>query len=190
MKKLSKGEQTRSRIIEASAQAFGRSGCDGASLRSIALQVGLTEPALYRHFADKQQLYRATLRHAAAVLEDCLDACLSESDGPAEVLELGNILLDTMLATPFLSALVQQLLAAGSDDLGAGLFQRWSKGCRELNLPGESSLILLNLLSQCCGFVRAREGLINFWGEDRYRQVIEPEQREQLRWLLRGWMLR
>lgn len=190
MNELSKGEQTRLRIIEASAHAFARSGCDGASLRYIASQVGLTEPALYRHFADKQQLYRATLRHTAAILEDCLSACLSEAEGPAGVLELGNSLLDTMLETPFLPAMTQQLLVLGSDDLGAGLFQCWSKGCRELGLQGESGLILLNLLSQCSGFVRAREGLIDFWGEARYQQVIEPEQREQLRWLLRGWMLR
>ncbi len=192
MKILSKGQRTRERIILASLQAFAESGCDGASLRRIAQQVQLTEPALYRHFTDKQQLYRSALRHTATTLEDGLVASVSGAVTPADLLVLGDDLLALMSENPSLPAMTQQLLATGTDELSTGLFGAWSSRCRELGLEGGAigSLILLNLLSQSSGFVRARRALLTFWGEAQYSQLIEPEQRQQLRRLLRGWMLR
>jgi AcrR family transcriptional regulator len=191
MNAQSKGEQTRHRIIQASLEVFAESGPRGASLRRIALQVGLTEPALYRHFTDKQQLYRSALRHAAGTLAECLAGGVDAAAPATDLLDVGDDLLELMLERPSMAAMTQQLLAFGGDELSADLFRLWSQRCRKLGLENRDSggLVLLNLLSQCAGFVRAKSGLVSFWGEPHYQQSIEPEQRVQLRWLLRRWML-
>lgn len=56
--------ERREQIVKAAEEAFGRLGYDGASLDSIAAEVGVTKPVLYRHFKSKEDLYVALLdRH-------------------------------------------------------------------------------------------------------------------------------
>ncbi len=50
---------TRRRIEAAALGLFAAKGVDGASIREIAAGAGLTEGALYRHFASKEELSRA-----------------------------------------------------------------------------------------------------------------------------------
>jgi AcrR family transcriptional regulator len=54
--------ERRAMIIEAAGRLFGERGYDGARLDEIAAAAGVTKPILYRHFADKQDLYLALLR--------------------------------------------------------------------------------------------------------------------------------
>lgn len=58
---------TRSRIEAAALKLFAAKGVDGTSMRDIAGAVGVTEGALYRHFASKDDLARALFltRYAA-----------------------------------------------------------------------------------------------------------------------------
>ena len=49
-------------IIQAAGRLFGERGYDGARLDQIAGAAGVTKPILYRHFADKQDLYLTLLR--------------------------------------------------------------------------------------------------------------------------------
>ena len=70
--------ERRAVIVEAAGPLFGARGYDGATLDEIATAAGVTKPILYRHFADKQDLYLALLeRHqedlptfAAAIPEE------------------------------------------------------------------------------------------------------------------------
>ena len=55
-KGLTKGAQTRQRIVEAALALFAASGTDNTSLKDIAAQVGISEPAVYRHFPSKAEL--------------------------------------------------------------------------------------------------------------------------------------
>ncbi|MFD1332337.1 TetR/AcrR family transcriptional regulator [Methylopila musalis] len=50
---------TRGRIEAAALKLFAERGVEGASTREIARAVGVTEGALYRHFASKEELARA-----------------------------------------------------------------------------------------------------------------------------------
>ena len=54
--------ERRAVIIEAAGRLFGELGYDGARLDRIAAAAGVTKPILYRHFADKQDLYLTLLR--------------------------------------------------------------------------------------------------------------------------------
>jgi AcrR family transcriptional regulator len=52
------------KILKSAGAEFLRNGYDGASLRKIAAAAGLTTGALYRHYADKEALYRALVEPA------------------------------------------------------------------------------------------------------------------------------
>ena len=53
---MSKGEETRERILAHSAQLFNRQGYAGASLADIMRETGLEKGGIYNHFASKEQL--------------------------------------------------------------------------------------------------------------------------------------
>lgn len=57
---------TRSRILAAAIERFGREGFD-ASLRSIAADAGVTAPAIMKHFGSKEELHRACDAEVLAV---------------------------------------------------------------------------------------------------------------------------
>jgi AcrR family transcriptional regulator len=52
-------DSTRSRILEAALELFSRQGFAGASMRRLAVAVGLTPSSLYNHFAGKEAIYHA-----------------------------------------------------------------------------------------------------------------------------------
>jgi len=56
---VSRAPDTRARIEAAALALFAEKGVDGTSTRDIAKAVGVTEGALYRHFASKDDLARA-----------------------------------------------------------------------------------------------------------------------------------
>lgn len=59
---------TRERILSEGAQLFVARGYHGVSMREVAAAVGVTKPALYHHYADKEALFLAILNGALAGL--------------------------------------------------------------------------------------------------------------------------
>lgn len=57
-------------ILAAAADVFSERGYDGGSMREIAARVGVTEPALYRHYPGKEALFLALLRTVASRVRD------------------------------------------------------------------------------------------------------------------------
>jgi TetR/AcrR family transcriptional repressor of nem operon len=55
-KTLSKGEQTRQKIVEQAAQIFNRRGYDGGSMSELMDATGLKKGGIYRHFSSKEEL--------------------------------------------------------------------------------------------------------------------------------------
>jgi len=53
----------RAEILDAAVKVFSESGFHGGSLREIAERVGLSQPGLLHHFANKEQLLEAVLTH-------------------------------------------------------------------------------------------------------------------------------
>jgi AcrR family transcriptional regulator len=58
----------RGEILDAALQVFAEKGYASGSMRDIAGRVGVSEPALYRHFPGKQALFLALVRVAAGHL--------------------------------------------------------------------------------------------------------------------------
>lgn len=61
---MSKGEQTRQRIIELAAPLFNQRGFAGCSMQDILEATGLKKGGIYRHFSSKEELAAEALRYA------------------------------------------------------------------------------------------------------------------------------
>jgi TetR/AcrR family transcriptional repressor of nem operon len=55
-KLMTKGEQTRRKIVEAAAPIFNKRGYEGSSLSDLMQATGLKKGGIYRHFANKEEL--------------------------------------------------------------------------------------------------------------------------------------
>jgi AcrR family transcriptional regulator len=67
--------ETRARLLRAAADAFAARGYDGTRVADIAAAAGVSNGALYAHFASKAELLVAALRaHGGRVLADLLAA--------------------------------------------------------------------------------------------------------------------
>ena len=75
----------RASILAAARARFHRHGYSGTSLEDIAGDLGITAPALYRHFRGKDALYTAALESNLRHLEECV-AEGSSADEAARVL--------------------------------------------------------------------------------------------------------
>ena len=56
-----RGERTRARLIEAAAAVVRTQGYAAATTRNIAAAAGVSEATIYRHFADKVELFFAAI---------------------------------------------------------------------------------------------------------------------------------
>ena len=62
---MSKGEQTRERILERAVRLAGREGLEGLSIGALASDLGLSKSGLFAHFGSKEDLQIAVLAAAA-----------------------------------------------------------------------------------------------------------------------------
>ena len=53
---MTKGEQTRRKIVEAAAPIFNKCGYEGSSLSGLMEATGLKKGGIYRHFSSKEEL--------------------------------------------------------------------------------------------------------------------------------------
>jgi TetR/AcrR family transcriptional regulator len=56
------GTDRRRQLIETALDVFSRKGFDGATTKEIALEAGVTEAIIFRHFPNKQALYTAVVQ--------------------------------------------------------------------------------------------------------------------------------
>ena len=76
------GHSRRAEILTAAEQIFVEHGYEGATIRKIADQVGLSSTALYMHFADKQEILHEICRQSFERLIALNQAVLAESGEP------------------------------------------------------------------------------------------------------------
>ncbi|WP_253861797.1 TetR/AcrR family transcriptional regulator [Mycobacterium asiaticum] len=87
----------KAQIARASAEAFSAQGYHAVSMETIAAKVGVSAPALYRHYAGKYDLFKGAVLTLSQQLGDSTDF---EDDGaaPTELLDrLVDALIDTTL---------------------------------------------------------------------------------------------
>ena len=73
---------TRTRIITAARKTVARDGANALSLRPLARRLGVTAPALYDHFASKDELLTAVAEDEFGRLIAQIEAAAVDLDAP------------------------------------------------------------------------------------------------------------
>jgi AcrR family transcriptional regulator len=102
-----RGEQTRRTLLSFARRLFARKGYAETSTREIVDAAGLTKGALYHHFEDKLELYRAVVEEMARELVERTEAAAAGCPDPWERLEtMCRAYLDASLDSDFTRTLV------------------------------------------------------------------------------------
>lgn len=108
-----RGEQ----ILRSAAQLFARRGFHGVSISELGAAVGISGPALYRHFASKEALLSRMLVEVSERLLAGGTALAGRIDDPGELLAaLVDFQLDFALREPELITVQDRDLASLPDD--------------------------------------------------------------------------
>ena|SRR5687767_15356794 len=76
-----RSEATTTALVEAGRRLFARDGYEGANLDEVARTAGVTKGALYHHFANKRDLFRAVFEaEERALARTCAAAYTREAD--------------------------------------------------------------------------------------------------------------
>lgn len=92
--------ETRERILTHATELYLRDGFDGFSMRALARAVGVTAPALYRHYASKENLLHEIMGEAYRRLATDLYKALSERTPRARFLGAIDGYVDFALSNP------------------------------------------------------------------------------------------
>jgi AcrR family transcriptional regulator len=78
-----RGAETRTQLIEAALDVFGRLGFEGATTREIAKAAGANLAAIVYHFGSKEALHLAVAEHVANRIASSVGPALAEAANPA-----------------------------------------------------------------------------------------------------------
>jgi AcrR family transcriptional regulator len=90
----------KARICSAAREIFLREGPQGLSMRRIAEKVGVTPPAIYRHFKNKDELLDEVVGSGLGILESYLRPALENGDPYRSLKGLIDAYLDFALEQP------------------------------------------------------------------------------------------
>ncbi|MBX9458750.1 MAG: TetR/AcrR family transcriptional regulator [Rhizobium sp.] len=102
---MSKGEQTRQRILAIAEAAVLSKGFEATSIDEIIAEAEITKSGFYYHFADKNMLARAMLKryiaHNDALFDSIFERARQLSDDPLQFFLIGlNMLAELMEDLP------------------------------------------------------------------------------------------
>ena len=123
---MNKGQRTAGRILDVAEAMFARDGYAASSLRDIAEAVGIQQPGLYKHFASKEDLYRAVFARTLQPLFAIMDDLLAASVAPGFI-TLTDRLVDHMAERPNVAKLLTRaalLPEAERDEIATEWLQR------------------------------------------------------------------
>lgn len=90
-------EETRQTILRVAHELFMTYGYRSVTTRQLAEACGLTQPALYHYFADKEELYLAVVTEEIGKITVAIERILRRSEQAAERLKLvANFLLSRL----------------------------------------------------------------------------------------------
>jgi TetR/AcrR family transcriptional regulator, transcriptional repressor for nem operon len=94
---MSKGEETRQRIIAQAAPLFNQNGLAGCSMQDVMDATGLEKGGLYRHFASKEQLAAECLKYS---LRLAFQARSGDAEHVPNAIDKLRYLVDRFISTP------------------------------------------------------------------------------------------
>jgi AcrR family transcriptional regulator len=89
---------TRRALLDAARSLFAERGYHGAAAEEIVRRAGLTRGALYHHFEDKKDLFRAVIDEMEGEIEEKVEEAEHAQSGLPEVVKAGyRVFLDAAL---------------------------------------------------------------------------------------------
>jgi len=82
----SAGTSTRNRILRAANDLFARQGFSRVSMRMVAIAAGVTKPALYYYFRDKESLFEECLAEFNEQMEATMRAATAREGDTAVII--------------------------------------------------------------------------------------------------------
>ncbi len=112
-------DPTRERLLDVAVTLFAARGFHGVSMRDLAQAVGITPPALYNHFPNKEALYRAAVEAAFTESAERLIGTLESGQPPLQRLRDFVRVMATEIhqAPDFRRLLQRELLDADTEHL-------------------------------------------------------------------------
>lgn len=86
-------------LVEAAVPVFNQYGFHRSTMKVLASGAEMTGPSLYRHFASKEELLGAVIRHGTASVRELLDGATSVSGTPAARLRAVQVGLAALSVT-------------------------------------------------------------------------------------------
>jgi TetR/AcrR family transcriptional repressor of nem operon len=129
---MSKGTETRNRIIAKAAPLFNRKGFEGCSMQDIVEAVGLEKGSLYGHFPNKEALAIAAFEYA---WRETSDARMAKVDCTANAIEkLKTHVTNVVLLPSFPGGCPLLNSIADNDDGNPALKKRAREALKEWRL--------------------------------------------------------
>ena len=120
-------KERKRRIIDSARDVFAASNYWKVSTADLAKAAGISEPALYRHFSGKKDIFLSTLRDAAPKLIDTWQRIAEDVDDPLETLwTIGLNYYDHVKSRSAVTKLqFQALVEADDPDIQAALHRNF-----------------------------------------------------------------
>jgi len=129
---ISRDEQRRIQILDASYNVFAAYGFKRTSMDDIAKEAGISRPALYQNFANKNDIFRALI---SSWVHDNLIALNDELKNHSDLMELLDRIFFLSVLEPHttLEAMPHGAELLGlKQDLAQDLFDDWMLDCRAI----------------------------------------------------------
>ena len=130
------GHARRAEILAAAERIFVEHGYEGATIRTIADEVGLSSTALYMHFTEKGEILHEICRQAFGALLEINQAIVTEPGGPEQRLRrMMSAYIDFGFANPNAYRLIymtrpvelQQGAQSAAQELGYTLYRSFEE---------------------------------------------------------------
>lgn len=105
----------RNALVRSARVQISQKGAAALNLRAVAREVGVTHPAVYRHFADKEALLEAVAQEGFDELANALhESIKSKEELEPTLYALANAYLNFALEHPELTRIMFALVPAGA----------------------------------------------------------------------------
>lgn len=99
---------TRERILQAACKVFAEFGYEAATFQAIAVEIGLTRPAINNYFSSKSALYSAIVQRVGSAVSEAITIASDEPTLADQVVAFIRIALSGEHADPAQAAFLVQ----------------------------------------------------------------------------------
>lgn len=182
--------EQREHILACACELYLESGLDGFSMRKLAKQVGVTAPALYRHYDGREAVLMDVLRGAFAEFTRYIYRSLGAPTPLDRFFGAGDGYLDFVLEHPRWYSIIHTAPEAlGIDSMpedieatGCAIHQFWNdrvRECMEAGIlkPGDPGVTSITMWAHAHGLVQLyHHGQLRM-GPDEFRKLFEVSSR-------------